>query len=284
MTSTAEQGQSVTLTPTIGHVIRCPRTAGLALFEPTRQLLTFCNPAGDKVELSYSASRILELLIQKTDTIVTREDILAYAWPGRIVTQSSLNQAISSVREQLGDEISKDIIQTMPRRGYQFNSRFLARPEEWPVNDNIAKPDACDAAPQPTIVMRENKRLSRPCLPAHIWLLMVIALLLGLLIWRINWCLLLEPGLATNNQQSGDNRLIYTAPDEAQLPALETEMAPLRQKLLDLSQSPVTLLFNRTYNFYDVICISQTHRIYSIFVHKSQLSRLTDDQFRECLQ
>ncbi len=65
---------------------------------------------------------------------------------------------------------------------------------------------------------------------------------------------------------------------------LDTELAPLRQKLLSLSQTPVTLMFNRTYNFYDVICISQTHRIYSMFVHKSQLSSLTDDQLMECLQ
>ncbi len=213
MTSTAELGQSVTRRQTIGHAIRCPRIAGLALFEPTRQLLTFGDPAGARVELSYSASRILELLIQKTDTIVARNEILAYAWPGRIVTQSSLNQAVSSVREHLGDEASKDIILTIPRRGYQFNSRFLAPPEEWPATDNTVEPDACDTAPQPTIVMREDKRLPRPWLPTHACLLMVIVILLCSLIWRINWTLLLQPGLSTFSQQSGDNRLLYTAPD-----------------------------------------------------------------------
>lgn len=113
--------------------------------------------------------------------------------------------------------------------------------------------------------------------------LLVIFLFFSL-VYRMNWTLLLQPGLSSSSQQSDNKDLFYTAIDEAQLLSLQTEIAPLRQRLLDLSDEPGTLLFNRMYSFYDVICISKNSHISYIFVHKSQLPSLTDEQLLGCLQ
>lgn len=97
-----------------------------ARFTPTQHILLMVDPTGStRIELSYSASRILEMLIANADKIVSREEIFAFAWTDRVVSQNSLNQAISSIRDLIGDDELRTIIQTVPRRGYRFNSQFL---------------------------------------------------------------------------------------------------------------------------------------------------------------
>ncbi|WP_431191594.1 winged helix-turn-helix domain-containing protein [Pseudomonas fluorescens] len=83
-----------------------------------------------------SSSPILEILVERADITVSRGDIFAFAWPDRIVGQNSLNQAISTIRELLVDEELREIIQTVPTQGYQFNSRILILPTHI-----IEKPD-----------------------------------------------------------------------------------------------------------------------------------------------
>lgn len=89
------------------------------------QLTLIKDDAESRVELGYSGSRLLERLLQTPGEVVTREELIAYAWPGRVVGQGSLNQQIYTLRQTLSDETSRDIIQTLPRRGYQFNAHFL---------------------------------------------------------------------------------------------------------------------------------------------------------------
>jgi cholera toxin transcriptional activator len=105
------------------------------VFWPSHNMLIIRDHDSErKVELGYSTSRILEILIERADSIVNRDDIFAFAWPDRIVGQNSLNQAISTIRELLSDEERKSIIQTIPRRGYQFNSECLASPDDFALS------------------------------------------------------------------------------------------------------------------------------------------------------
>ena len=234
-----------------------------------------------KVELSYSASRLLELLITRANTIVAREDILAYAWPGRVVTQSSLNQAISSLREQLSDEMAKEIIQTMPRRGYQLNSRFLIHPEDWPVFQH-------DINLAPTIAASPTRERTAPIQYIHksrrIFLLLIIAFLFATFVWRFNPTLLVQPGLAVSTEQIGNKSLLYTAPEKEKLATLHTDISALRDRLLAISEAPVTLLFNRMYNYFDVVCIDQAGSVSTILMHQSQITKINDQQLLACVK
>lgn len=265
------------------YAINCPRDAGLyVIFQPTRQSLIFVGESPvTRVDMGFAPSRLLELLIRQADTIVEREEILAYAWPDRVVTQSSLNQAVKSVREWLGDDSGRDIIQTVPRRGYQFNSSFLTTPGELPV---VAEPDldASTPSPNPSTTSWVFSRYSWPLVNAAL-LLLVIALG-GSFLWRLDWDLLWTPGLVTSEQRIETQRLLYTAPDQVHLEALQAELAPLRERLLSLADTPGTLLFNRMHEFYEIMCIDQDSAAEFLIFNKSQLSSVTDKQLLECLK
>jgi len=79
----------------------------------------------EKLDLGFAGSRLLERLLAQPGELVSREELLAYAWPERVVSQGSLNQQIYNLRQILGDEREHRIIQTVPRRGYMFNPAFL---------------------------------------------------------------------------------------------------------------------------------------------------------------
>lgn len=78
-----------------------------------------------RIELGYAGSRVLERLLQKPGEVVSREELLEYGWTDRVVSQGSLNQQIYVLRQLLGDEKGRNIIQTLPRRGYMFNPEFI---------------------------------------------------------------------------------------------------------------------------------------------------------------
>lgn len=76
-------------------------------------------------ELSYTESRVLQYLIREPGVIRCREEIIRYAWEGRVVTGTSVNLAIFSLRAALGDAEYREIIQTVARKGYRFNPEYL---------------------------------------------------------------------------------------------------------------------------------------------------------------
>lgn len=78
-----------------------------------------------RIELGYAGSRVLERLLRNPGEVVSREELLEYGWTDRVVSQGSLNQQIYVLRQILGDEKGRQIIQTLPRRGYLFNPEFI---------------------------------------------------------------------------------------------------------------------------------------------------------------
>jgi DNA-binding winged helix-turn-helix (wHTH) protein/Tfp pilus assembly protein PilF len=89
--------------------------------------------------------KLLDLLLHLVDhagALVTKEELLDALWPGANVTDNALAQAVSELREALGDDAgTPEYIKTVARRGY----RFIARVE--PV-DAAASAPAAHAADQ----------------------------------------------------------------------------------------------------------------------------------------
>jgi pimeloyl-ACP methyl ester carboxylesterase len=64
---------------------------------------------------------LLVYLIENRDRVVTRDDLIASVWGGRIVSESTLASRINAARAAIGDN-GKDqrLIKTMPRKGLRF--------------------------------------------------------------------------------------------------------------------------------------------------------------------
>lgn len=64
---------------------------------------------------------VLTYLIQNRERVVTRDDLLAAVWEGRIVSESTLSSRINAARVALGDSgEDQRLIRTVLRRGFRF--------------------------------------------------------------------------------------------------------------------------------------------------------------------
>ncbi|MCD9491685.1 transcriptional regulator [Photobacterium phosphoreum] len=72
------------------------------------------------LKLNLSEQYILSYLIENHSTPVTKDDLLKVGWPDRIVTEASLFQVIRALRVKLNEKTKGDVIETLPRVGYQI--------------------------------------------------------------------------------------------------------------------------------------------------------------------
>jgi adenylate cyclase len=76
---------------------------------------------GEIVQLSPKIIDLLLYLVARQPALVSKEDLFKALWPDVAVTDNALTQAVSELRQALGDEPSKPAyIQTVARRGYRF--------------------------------------------------------------------------------------------------------------------------------------------------------------------
>jgi serine/threonine-protein kinase len=106
--------------------------AGLAIYPSASQALRFgpfrfdranrvLAREGVEVPLPPRALAVLEHLLERPGTIVSKPALLDAAWPDTAVTETSLTEAISLVRQALDDDPQQPAyVQTVHRRGYRF--------------------------------------------------------------------------------------------------------------------------------------------------------------------
>ncbi|WP_231866600.1 winged helix-turn-helix domain-containing protein [Metapseudomonas resinovorans] len=126
------------------------------LFDAANNQLQLDSGAGEvrSVTLSYSESRLLQLLLERPGETRSRNEIMEFAWDNRVVAAGSLNQAIFTLRNLIEDGTDHDLLQTVPRRGYRFNANYLVDAEAvvpesaaTPVESPVAEVPVMDAAP-----------------------------------------------------------------------------------------------------------------------------------------
>jgi TolB-like protein/DNA-binding winged helix-turn-helix (wHTH) protein len=74
---------------------------------------------GQVVELRPQAYQVLRHLALNSGQLVTKDELMSSVWPGSVVTDDSLVQAIGDVRRALGDA-GRHLVKTVPRRGYRL--------------------------------------------------------------------------------------------------------------------------------------------------------------------
>ena len=77
--------------------------------------------SGRPIDLTPKLLDLLILLLDHAGSLVTKETLLEALWPGANVTDNALTQAVSELRQALGDPAgSPRYIKTVARRGYRF--------------------------------------------------------------------------------------------------------------------------------------------------------------------
>lgn len=79
--------------------------------------------SGTRIKLQPQPFRILQLLVEHTGTIVTREEIQRSVWDGSTFVdfEHGINFSINQIRAALADDAERPrYIETFPRRGYRF--------------------------------------------------------------------------------------------------------------------------------------------------------------------
>src|SRR5215813_3942938 len=84
------------------------------------------------VAIAPLAFDLLEFLIRNRERILTRDDLIASIWNGRIVSESALSTCINAARSAIDDTGKEQrLIRTLPRKGMRFVGavREMKRPE-----------------------------------------------------------------------------------------------------------------------------------------------------------
>src|SRR4029453_14725358 len=99
--------------------LRRPTVAfGPFAFEPDNQLL---RRGGEDIPAPPRVLGVLDLMLERAGDLVTRQELIDRVWKDAFVTDTSLAEAVSGLRQLLGDDPqSPTYIQTVHRRGYRF--------------------------------------------------------------------------------------------------------------------------------------------------------------------
>lgn len=89
----------------------------------------FLNRASGRLEdangcerfLRPKSYRVLELLCERRGELVSKDELIANAWPGVFVSDDSLAQCVSEIRQALGPD-GRSLLRTVPRRGYMLEA------------------------------------------------------------------------------------------------------------------------------------------------------------------
>jgi len=99
---------------------------------------------GQRVDLQPKAFDLLSYLIRHRDRVVDRDELMEALWPGLVVTDDSLTQALRRARRVVGDDGTRQaVIRTVQRRGFRFVATLDA-----PAGDEPAATSSISAAPQ----------------------------------------------------------------------------------------------------------------------------------------
>lgn len=91
---------------------------GECALDPGRREL---RRGGEAVHVEPQVFDLLVHLICNRQKVISKDDLLAAVWGGRIVSESTLNNRINAARRAIGDSgEQQDFIRTVPRKGLRF--------------------------------------------------------------------------------------------------------------------------------------------------------------------
>ena len=123
---------------------------------------------GGIVELTPKLLDLLLYLLDNSGALVTKEQLLDALWPGANVTDNALAQAVSELRQALGDDAgTPQFIKTVARRGYRFIAP-VARVDSTPAERDRTPSVAADNAGEQAIAVMDFTNVTSE--PDFAWL------------------------------------------------------------------------------------------------------------------
>jgi DNA-binding winged helix-turn-helix (wHTH) protein len=283
------------LTPLATDAPVCPllktgEAACAARFDRSLYQLALSREGSEEtVDLGFSGSRVLERLLQVPGEVVSREELLSFAWEGRVVGQGSLNQQIYTLRQALLDSRSQ-IIQTLPRRGYLFNPQYL-RVDEPQAVAPLPVSEAAEPMHEPVIELMAPVVEVAPVSARRAyrsWQSVMLAgsammILLGLATLGFRVASTSAPSF-THNIDAGPLKVLYVEKNQSMLDSLVKETATLVDTLVGISATPTRLIVNMSPGFYEIRCLKDNGRVNWLKVHKSQINTISSDHLQGCLR
>jgi adenylate cyclase len=107
--------------------------------------LSLRGPSGD-VDLRPKSFEVLRYLVEHAGRVVTKDEVIKAVWPDVTVTDESLTRCVSEVRRAIGDD-AQQMIKTVSRRGYLFDSTLAREDAEHARNADSTLPSQQSGAP-----------------------------------------------------------------------------------------------------------------------------------------
>lgn len=134
--------------------------------DPNRRLLTREN---QPIPVQPKAFDILRVLVENSERVVLKEDLLKAVWPDTFVEESNLAQNIFVLRKTLGDAVGENrYIVTAPGRGYRFAEKVT---EVSPTEESLI----VQSQSIQTVTVTEMSRVPT----RHLWVFAALLLLTG---------------------------------------------------------------------------------------------------------
>jgi TolB-like protein/cytochrome c-type biogenesis protein CcmH/NrfG len=104
---------------------------------------------------------LLVYLVQNCDRVVSKDDLIASVWGGRIVSDSTLTSRINAARKALGDS-GKDqkLIRTIARKGFRFVGAVGAQSDAEPAHTSGSLPDEIDEHSRPALPLPDRPAIA----------------------------------------------------------------------------------------------------------------------------
>jgi DNA-binding winged helix-turn-helix (wHTH) protein/TolB-like protein/Tfp pilus assembly protein PilF len=153
---------------------------------------------GEIVDLPPKAVEMLIVLLRNRGKVVTKQELLDSVWGDAFVEESVLSNNVYMLRKAIGEiEPGKQLIRTVPRRGYKFEDSFDDPSSEFVLEHHVFEQTLIEdvSAPEPAQIYRPagasalaaasitRKWYARPALAAGTIALLVIASSFGARQW-----------------------------------------------------------------------------------------------------
>lgn len=292
------------LTPTATDALACPllqtgRADCSARFDRSLYQLVLSQEENENtLDLGFSGSRVLERLLQAPGEVVSREELMNYAWEGRVVGQGSLNQQIYTLRQALFDSRNQ-IIQTLPRRGYLFNPQYVMVEKTALAASPAAVTGSLPAEPLPERATSALVELPAPSAAAvaspskqnqgyRSWQTAALAstgMLMLLALATLGFRLASTPAPSfTQTLDMNGFEVLYVEKSQRLLNSLVNETRLLVHTMSGMTAEPARLIVNMSPGFYEIRCLQDDGRVNWLKVHKSQIQTIPSDHLQGCLR
>lgn len=269
-----------------------------AEFEPSHWRLTVYHVLGvsRQISLGYAEAFLLEYFARHPGEMISREHLINHAWGDRVVSQGSLNQAVSNIRALLGDDQKREIIITVPRRGYQMNADALMDWDHWverkqqiisPAPSSVtprAEGDGADEVAQLASPMSSSVKFDR----WRNWNITSLWIIVAILFVSLSAGLLsrfyydLWPPYVLEHSQASNMRLTLVARDDNDLTETKEYVAPIVRRLSVIANGKI--LINRMHNQLEVNCLRADGTIFTLFFHVRLINQIDDVYLMRCVK